>query len=192
MPDYYTAPMRTFISLSSISHLALLTGTFGVALLCGNMRGAETANDFSKGVIDIGIVVQDANRTAEFLTNAIGFMEVKGFSASADLGRKIGLIDGYAVDVRVFALTGEPSTKIKVLSFPQANGKKADQKFIHSTMGYRYLTLYVKDMNKAVERLKAAKVKCEGETPLEMGGGTYIAVVKDPDGNFLELIGPKK
>lgn len=184
--------MKTLISLSSLSRFFLIAGVAAGALLAGSSQAAESANDFSKGVIDIGIVVQDANRTAEFLTNAIGFMEVKGFSASADLGRKIGLIDGYAVDVRVFALTDEPSTKIKVLSFPQANGKKADQKFIHSTMGIRYLTIYVKDMNKAVERLKAAKVKCEGETPLELNGGTYIAVVKDPDGNFVELIGPKK
>ncbi len=30
-----------------------------------------------------------------------------------------------------------------------------------------------------------------GETPLDLGGGSYIAVCKDPDGNFFELIGRK-
>lgn len=157
------------------------------------LTAQDSATEFSKGTIDIGIVVSDANQTAAFLTNAIGFKEVKGFSASAELGKKIGLMDGHGTDVRVFLLTeGDQSTRIKILSFPKAKAKKPDQKTIHATLGMRYLTLYVKDMNRAVERLRAANVKLQGQTPLELGGGTYIAVVKDPDGNFLELIGPMK
>lgn len=156
-------------------------------------RGSEASSEFSKGVIDIGIVVSDAARTAQFLTNAIGFTEVKGFSVTPEIGRKIGLVDGHPVEVRVFKLAeGEQATSIKVLSFPKAGGKKADQAFIHSTLGMRYVTIYVSDMSRALERLKAAKVKTLGETPLDLGGGTYITVVQDPDDNFFELIGPMK
>jgi len=156
-------------------------------------KGSEAPAEFSKGVIDIGIVVSDATRTAQFLTNAIGFTEVKGFSVTSELGKRIGLVDGHPVDVRVFKLAeGEQATSIKVLSFPKAGGKKADQAFIHSTLGMRYVTLYVHDMSRALERLKAAKVKTLGETPLDLGGGTYITVVRDPDDNFFELIGPMK
>jgi catechol 2,3-dioxygenase-like lactoylglutathione lyase family enzyme len=165
------------------------------ALLClvTAAKGSEATAEFSKGVIDIGIVVSDAERTAQFLTNAIGFTEQKGFSVTPEMGKKIGLVDGYPVDVRVFALNDEEqSTRLKVLSFPKAGGKKADQTFIHSTQGFRYLTLYVNDMSRALERLKAAKVKTLGETPLDMGGGRYITVVRDPDDNFIELIGPMK
>ncbi len=159
-------------------------------LVFSTSRAAEEESDFSKSVIDIGIVVKDANRTAEFLTNAIGFKEVKGFSVTPELGKRIGLIDGHAVDVRMFRLgEGEQAANIKVLCFPQLEAKAPDQHFIHSTLGIRYFTLYVKDMTKALERLKAAKVKPIGETPLDLGGGTYIAVVRDPDGNFYELIG---
>ncbi len=173
----------------------LATTTATVLLLAGaafcSARAAEAENAFSKGVIDVGMVVKDANRTAEFLTNAIGFKEVKGFSVTPDLGRKIGLVDGHAVDVRVFKLTeGDQATQIKVLCFPKAENKSPDQKYIHSTLGIRYFTLYVKDMTKALERLKAAKVKPIGETPHDLGGGTYITVLRDPDGNFFELIGP--
>lgn len=139
----------------------------------------------------MGIVVQDAARTAAFLTNAIGFKEVPGFDVNADLGKKIGLIEGHAAKVRVFVLSeDEQATRIKILSFPAATSKKPDQNTIHATLGMRYLTLYVKDMSRALERLKAAKVQPLGETPLDLGGGTYITVVKDPDGNFIELIGP--
>ena len=174
----------------SLSRCLLVSALLGLA---HTAKGAESSAEFSKGVIDIGIVVSDAERTAQFLTNAIGFTEVKGFSVTPELGRKIGLVDGHPVEVRVFKLTeGEQATSIKVLSFPKAGGKKADQTFIHSTLGMRYLTLYVKDMSRSLERLKAAKVQTLGETPLDLGGGTYITVVRDPDDNFIELIGPMK
>lgn len=159
----------------------------------GASQAAENNAPFSKGVIDLGMVVSDAAKTAEFLTKAIGFTETKGFSVTPELGRKIGLVDGHAVDVRVFALTeGEQATRIKVLAFPKAATAKPDQKFIHSTFGFRYLTLYVSDVTQALARLKAAKVEPIGETPLDLGGGTYITVIRDPDGNFYELIGPMK
>jgi len=27
---------------------------------------------------------------------------------------------------------------------------------------------------------------------MEMGAGTWLAVIKDPDGNFIEFVGPRK
>ncbi len=150
-------------------------------------------SDFSRPVIDLGMVVKDSDRTAQFLTNAVGFKEVRGFSVNADVARKIGFIDGYPADVRVFMLEGaEPATRIKVLSFPKAQAKQADQAFIHSTLGFRYLTLYVKDMNPILERLKKAGVPTLGETPMELSAGTWLVAIKDPDGNFIEFVGPRK
>ncbi len=173
--------------------LPRMTKSFFLITLIATTLTAFAQTEFSKGNIDIGIVVRDADRTAAFLTNAIGMAEIKGFSVSPEMGKKIGLIDGYPVNVRRFALQdAEPGAKIKILSFPKAKAKTADQKFIHSTLGVRYLTLYVKDMNRAVERIKAANVKFVGETPYDLGGGNYLTVVQDPDGNFLELIGPMK
>jgi catechol 2,3-dioxygenase-like lactoylglutathione lyase family enzyme len=165
----------------------LLTG--GLAL---PGRAAEPASEFSKPVIDLGMVVKDAARSAQFLTNAIGFKEVRGFPVSAELGKRIGLIDGHATTVRVFVLEEtDLATCIKVLSFPQASSRQPDQTTIHATLGMRYVTLYVKDMNRALARLKQAAVPLLGETPVELGGGSWLVAVKDPDGNFFELIGPK-
>ncbi len=170
-----------------------LVGALGLTVCLAATRAADSAPEFSNGRIDLGIVVKDANRSAAFLTNAIGFKEISGFSVTGDLGRKIGLIDGHPVNVRVFVLTeGENATRIKVLSFPGAPGQQPDQKWIHSTVGMRYLTLYVTDVNRALERLKKADVKLLGDSPVDLGGGTWLVAVKDPDGNFVELIGPKK
>ena len=171
--------------------LAALLLTIGLPALAPLATAAE--GEFSKPVIDIGMVVKDSERTAQFLTNVVGFKEVRGFSVNAEVARKTGLIDGYPAEVRVFMLEGtEPATRIKVLSFPKAQGKQAEQAFIHSTLGFRYLTLYVKDMNQVLERLKKAGVPTLGETPMEMGTGTWLVAIKDPDGNFIEFVGPRK
>ena len=154
-------------------------------------RSAET--EFSKPIIDIGVVVKDPGRTAQFLTNVIGFREVSGFPVSSELGKKIGLIEGHATQVRVFVLEEvEPATRIKLLSFPEAQGKQPEQAYIHSTLGIRYLTIYVKDLNRALERVKKVGVAPLGETPVEVGPGTWLLAVKDPDGNFIELLGPRR
>ncbi len=175
---------------TSIRVTILLLGV-GFASLEPQAWAADS--EFSKPVIDLGMVVKDSDRTAQFLTNVVGFKEVRGFSVNADVSRKIGLIDGYPADVRVFVLDGaELATRIKVLSFPKAPGAQADQAFIHSTLGFRYLTLYMKDMNPVIERLKKASVPALGETPLEIGTGTWLVAIKDPDGNFIEFVGPRK
>ena len=181
------------MTLSSIrTTIGTITFLAGITSLALGPAAGAAESEFTKPVIDIGIMVKDSERTARFLTNAIGFKEVAGFPVSADLGRRLGLIDGRATEVRVFVLEGaEPATRIKMLSFPEAPGKQADQSFIHSTLGIRYLTLYVKDMNRALERLKQAGVRTLGETPLDMGNGNWLVTVKDPDDNFIELIGPR-
>ena len=47
-------------------------------------------------------------------------------------------------------------------------------------------------MDAAVERAKKAGVKMLGKTPSKLGGSNYLTVYRDPDGNFIELIGPMK
>src|SRR5512143_3406357 len=110
-----------------------LSLTIGLGVLAPLARAAEAAGEFSKPIMDLGMVVKDSDRTARFLTNAIGFEEVKGFPVTAEQGKKIGLIDSHATTVRVFVLEEvDPATRLKVLSFPESPGKPADQAYIHS------------------------------------------------------------
>ena len=177
---------------SARSTLTLFVGVT-LSTLTWAAQAAEDVSEFTKPVIDLGMVVKDVDRSAAFLTNAIGFKEVSGFSVTSELGRKIGLIDGHPVSVRVFLLDNvEQATRIKLLSFPQVPSRQPDQAYVHSTLGMRYLTLYVQDMNRALERLKKAGAALLGETPVDLGGGTLLVAVKDPDGNFIELIGRKR
>jgi catechol 2,3-dioxygenase-like lactoylglutathione lyase family enzyme len=173
--------------------LHLLVALAAMPLLVDTPAALAAETEASKPIIDIGIVVKDSDRTARFLTNVIGFKEVRGFPVSSELGKKIGLLNGQATQVRVFVLDEvEQATRLKLLSFPETPGKPADQAYIHSTLGIRYLTLYVKDVNRVLERVKKAGVATLGETPVEIGTGTWLLAVKDPDGNFIELIGPRR
>lgn len=157
------------------------------------LRADSPAAQFSKPVIDVGVVVSDLDKSVRFYTNAIGFKEVSGFSVSAEMGKKIGLTDSRPVKIRVFELgEGNLATRIKLMSFPEAAGAKPDRRFIHSTLGLNYLTIYVSDMTVALARLKAGEVKLLGESPVALGGGTLLVTFQDPDGTFIELVGPAK
>ena len=156
-------------------------------------HAADPASSFSKPTIDIGVVARDVEKSAKFYTETIGLKEIEGFSAPAELGKKIGLVDSHPINVRVFVTDEiEGATRIKLMSFPDAMGKLPDRSYIHSTIGINYLTLYVADMDQALARLKKADAKLLGETPVSLGGKTQLVVVRDPDGNFIELIGPTK
>ena len=162
-------------------------------LLAGASSTGETKAEFARTTIDLGIVVSDVEKAAKFYKNAIGFTEVPGFDVSKEMAGDSGLSDYHAFKVRVLVLGAEESaTKIKIMEFPQAPGKKVDNTFINSSLGFSYLTIFVSDTTTAVERAKKAGVAPVKE-PYQLGGGNfYLTLVKDPDGNIIELVGPKK
>lgn len=182
--------------ITRISFLGKLAAASAVLTLIGTApatHAADSTNGFSKPTIDIGIVARDVEKSAKFYSEVVGLKEIKGFSAAPEFGKKIGLVDNHPINVRVFVTEEiEGATRIKLMSFPAAGGKLADRSYIHSTLGFSYLTLYVKDVNEALARLKKADLKPLGETPVSLGGKTQLLVVRDPDGNFIELIGPAK
>ena len=157
------------------------------------LQADEPTPQFSKPVIDIGVVVSNLDKSAAFYTNIIGFRETSGFNVPPDLGKKIGLTDHLGVKIRVFELgEGSAATKVKLMAFPDAGAAKPDRHFIHSTLGLNYLTIYSSDLIPTLGRLKAGGIKLLGESPVALGGGTFLVTFQDPDGSFIELIGPMK
>ena len=92
-----------------------------------------------------------------------------------------------------------------------------ERPFIHSYYGINYMSLFVSDIGAALRRLDDAGVVPQGKgavsMPFELAVGTLLrpqvmdifdndlgdmpeevlmAVVKDPDGNFVELLGPRR
>ena len=159
-------------------------------ILC---QESSTGPVFSSPVLDLGMVVQDLDASAAFYGKVLGCKEVEGFSVASPFATSIGLVDHMDVTARVFLLgEGDKQSRIKMMSFPKAKAAKSDQRFIHSTLGFSYLTLHVMNLDVSMKRLKAAKIPFEGETPVALGGNNALLVVRDPDGNFVELIGPRR
>jgi len=159
---------------------------------CEARSEEESKDKLARTTIDVGIVVSDVEKAAEFYKNALGFTEVPGFDVSAEMGAGSGLTDDQPFHVRVFVLGEEPTaTKIKLMEFSDAPGKKVDNQFINSSYGFSYLTIWVSDTTAAVERAKKAGAVPVKE-PYDLGGNNYLTLVKDPDGNFIEFVGPKK
>jgi len=156
------------------------------------------ATDDEKGAIarttiDVGVVVSDVEKSAQFYKNALGFTEVQGFDVPADMASGSGLTDNHPFHVRVMVLGDEPTaTKIKLMEFPQAPGRKVDNQFIHSSLGFSYLTIYVSDTTAALQRAQKAGVVPVKKPYRIRQGENFLTLVRDPDGNIIELVGPMK
>ncbi len=174
--------------------IALMVLCLAACIFLTGASGTDRAkSEFARTTIDLGIVVSDVEKAAQFYKNALGFTEVPGFDVSKEMAGDSGLADYHAFKVRVLVLGDEASaTKIKIMEFAEAPGKKVDNQFIHSSLGFSYLTIFVSDTTAAVKRAKRAGVHPVKE-PYQLGGGNfYLTLVKDPDGNIIELVGPKK
>jgi len=180
MKKYNLIALAVFC-LAASALIAVAAGTSG------------TKGDFPRTTIDVGIVVSNVEKAAQFYKNVIGFTELPGFDVSKEMGGDAGLSDYQAFSVRVLVLADEPdATRIKIMEFTDAPGKKVDNRFINSSLGFSYLTISVSDMTAALERAKKAGV-APVKKPYQLGTGNYyLALVKDPDGNIIELLGPKK
>lgn len=155
-------------------------------------KAVSKPGDFTSTTVDFGIVCSDAERSVDFYTQAVGMTELDSFDVDPGLAQAVGLTDNQAFKVHVLVLgKGETATKVKLMEFKKAPGKKANQDFIHSTLGMRYTTFFVKDISAANLRMIAY-----GSMPLSKGlqeipDGRFLGVYRDPDGNFVELVGPK-
>ena len=148
---------------------------------------------FTRSTIDIGIVVSDVDKAANFYTQALGFTERGGFDVSKEMGGDSGLVDYQPFHVRQFVLVDEPTaTRIKLMDFPGVKSHKVDNRYINSSLGFSYLTIFVSDTTAAVERAKKAGVKPVRQ-PYQLGSSNnYLTLLKDPDGNIIELVAPKR
>lgn len=184
---------------ASLRRLPLLCGV----LLLGGVVGWDEAKDsgqsssLSSSTVDFGIVVSDIEKSLEFYTEGLGFSEIATFEVPAEMGRDTGLSDGQPFTVHVLAAANEEgATKVKLMQFPQAPGARIDNSYIHSSYGVRYLTLFVKDVEKSLEsaRKQGARPIAKGPVslPESVAPNLQLAVVRDPDGNMIELVGPKK
>lgn len=179
-----------FVCLTGIALTGFALGGFA------NQK-ADEASNFATQTIDLGMVVSDLDKSLKFYKDVLGFTEVPGFKVPGQFAEDSGLANKLDLEVHVLVLgKGETATKLKLMQFKSAPGARVDNAFIHSSYGYRYLTLAVKDLNAAVDHANKAGgkliAKCPVPLPAGFPAGLALANFRDPDGNLIELVGPWK
>lgn len=176
-------------------HARLISFTFVISLLvCQSVfaQDASSESEFASPTIAIGCVVSDIDASVKFYTEAIGFKEAKGFQVDADFATDSGLTNQKSLDVKVLKLgEGPGATQLKLMQVEGGSAKPAND-FINTTLGFSYLTIVVKSTDAAMERLKKYGAKPLAKGPIALAANPKLALtlVRDPDGNFVELIGP--
>ena len=148
-------------------------------------------SEFSSPTILVGSIVEDLDRSVEFYTKVIGMTQTGEFSVGKEKCTELGLTNKYDLNVAVLKLEDTPqATEWKLMSVgTKANHPK--QKWIHDDTGMQYITINVKHLNPFIERIKKNKVKILSGEPSSLGNDRFFILVQDPDGTFIEIIGPK-
>lgn len=159
-------------------------------LMVGCILSTFAQSNFTSKTIGIGVVVADIERSVDFYVNGIGMVKTGNFTITEDFGKRAGLSNGVATNVTILKLENSPdATDWKLMSF----GKKASHpkpKFIQDDTGMQYITIQVKALQPIIDRLTQMKVPFLGSTPTPLNDKANFVLVQDPDGNFIELIGP--
>ncbi|MBO3697774.1 VOC family protein [Roseivirga sp. E12] len=146
--------------------------------------------EYSSGTISVGIVVSNMKKSLKFYKEVLGLKETGGFTVEREVARKTGLTSGKPFDVKVLKTVDDPNaTEWKLMTFKNKS-QHPEQKHIQDDTGMQYVTMYVKSLDPFIPRLKKARVKRLGKTPTQIPDGRYFILIQDPDGTFIELIGP--
>ena len=152
---------------------------------------AQSPDEFARSGIAVGVVVEDLQKSLNFYTRVIGMVQVREFSVDAEKARRMGLSNGQSFDIKVLKLVNsEDASEWKLMSF--SNKSDASKlSYIPEKNGFRYVTIFVKSMKPVLERIRKYGINTLGETPLMLDTTRQFVSVRDPDGNFVELIGPQ-
>jgi catechol 2,3-dioxygenase-like lactoylglutathione lyase family enzyme len=149
-------------------------------------------SEFSSGLIGVGVVTSDLEKSLDFYLNVIGMTKVDEFDVDAEFGKVSGLSDGVPFHVDVLKLEDSPNAnQWKIMSFKK-KGSHPKPSYIQDDTGMQYITIMVNSLEPFLKRIKEHKVKLLGDTPVPLGPDQHFVLVQDPDGTIIELIGPLK
>ena len=161
-----------------------------MSLVSFSQTTPPASSNFTSRLIGLGVVVSDLDKSLDFYTNVIGMVRAYSFTINEDFSKRSGLSNGVPASVTVLKLENSAdANEWKLMSF----GKKAThpkQNFIQDDTGVQYITINVKKLKPIIERLKEKNIPLLGSTPTPLNSSSQFVLVQDPDGTFIELIGP--
>jgi catechol 2,3-dioxygenase-like lactoylglutathione lyase family enzyme len=127
--------------------------------------------NLTKDSIDLGIVTPDADRSIAFYRDVLGFDDLGEFPMPGGVMRRLQC----------------GSSTIKIVSLKRTPTAAAPPGGIGGGTGYRYWTISVSNLAEIVAACEAAGATIA--IPItELRPGITIAIVEDPDGNWVEFL----
>jgi catechol 2,3-dioxygenase-like lactoylglutathione lyase family enzyme len=128
----------------------------------------------AKPALDLGAVTGDVARALAFYTGPLGFQKIEEIPFPG-----VGVLHRLRV--------GESFFKLLAPDPPPA--VRSPGGGITGAVGFRYVTFQLANLDETVEACRAAGAKILLE-PRALRPGVRVAMVEDPDGNTIELLGP--
>ena len=130
----------------------------------------------TKDSIDIGIIVEDGERSLKFYRDLLGLEHTADTPMPGGGGTMHRLMCG--------------TTLVKLVAYDDVPEAKAAPGGLRGATGYRYWTISVSNIDEVTEEAKAAGYEVP-TGPVEIREGVRIAMIIDPDGNWVELLEAK-
>ena len=177
---------------SELGSMKNLSAILAIALALIFSTKTMAQSEFSSGLIGVGVVASDLEKSLDFYLNVIGMTKVGEFDVDADFGKVSGLSNGLPFHVDILKLQDSPeANQWKIMSFKK-DGSHPMPTHIQDDTGMQYITIMVNSLEPFLKRIKKHKVKLMGDTPVPLGPDQHFVLVQDPDGTIIELIGPLK
>ena len=127
----------------------------------------------TKDSIDLGIVIRDPEASLAFYRDTLGFT----------LAGEMAMPGGGGTMYRLMCGT----SMIKIVHHDSVPEAASPPGGIAGASGYRYWTISVSNLQELADACAAAGRKVVVK-PREIRPGTSIAIVEDPDGNWVEFL----
>ena len=161
------------------------------AVMFVSAQNQPAKSEFSNPTIFVGSVVTDLEKSVDFYTNIIGMKKTGAFSVDAEKAKELGLTNGKKIDVTVLKLEDSPqANEWKLMSFGTKPGHKKPA-YLDDDTGMQYITILVNHLEPIMKRIEKNNIKILSGKPSKLEENRFFILIQDPDGTFIELIGPK-
>ena len=137
--------------------------------------------------LEVGIGCRDLAAMRGFYEGVLGLRFISEGRVPEQTSRNFRLARSAATVVRLQTSYGERIKLIVPDGAPPAPA--APSEYVLERPNVCYLTFIIPDVDAAIARLRAAGISCmTGDQRAESRPGLYVAFLRDPEGNVLELV----
>lgn len=141
------------------------------------------------GVGAMGLVVSDIEASTAFYRDIIGMVEAGGFDLDEQWSKEAGAANNRPFKVKMFKMVDAPTATVVKLAYFDKTDKRQALSGIDNQSGVNYITLYYNYEGFAnfIKRVEAAGIEKVGWVKRDR---YQLVFIRDPDGVFVELVGP--